>query len=419
MNAPAGIADEGKAGPADRSLEAKLRRAERRRSLNAFLLVAPLLLFIVVVFAGPILSLLYFSVDDPKLAEVMPRTAETVAAWDGAELPGEEAFATVVEEIRTGYSNRTVAAAAMRLNYEISGFRSMVMRTGRKIGRIEGPPYKEALIGLDKRWGDIAYWRAIKASAGPYTTRYLLAAVDLQRQWDGSIGTAPPERTIYIDYLKRTFWISFWVLAFCIAIGYPMAFLIATSEKRWSRFLLVLVLLPFWTSLLVRTAAWVVLLQNRGIVNDSLLYMDFIDEPLTLIFNRTGVYIAMVHILLPFLVLPLYAVMRNIPASQMRAAASLGAKPPAAFLSVYLPQTLPGLGAGCILVFILSLGFYITPALIGGASDQMLSYLIAEFATRTGNWGMASAIAILLLLSVAALYPIYRGLVRGGSLRLS
>ena len=394
-------------------LEVKLRRAQRRRSLTSFALVAPLLLFILVVFAGPILSLLYFSVDDPKLAEVMPRTAAIVSAWDGAALPGEDAYATVAGEIRSAYADRTLAAAAMRLNYEISGFRSMVMRTGRKMRRIAGPPWKDALIGLDERWGDIAYWRAIKASAGPWTTRYLLAAVDLERRWDGSIATAPPERTIYIDYLQRTFWISFWVLACCVLVGYPMAWLIATTSTRTRRFLLALVLLPFWTSLLVRTAAWVVLLQNKGIVNDFLLLAGIVDEPLTLIFNRTGVYIAMVHILLPFLVLPLYAVMRNIPASQMRAAASLGARPVAAFLSVYLPQTLPGLGAGCILVFILSLGFYITPALIGGASDQMLSYLIAEFATRTGNWGMASAIAILLLLSVAALYPVYRGLVRG------
>ncbi|MCY4592401.1 MAG: ABC transporter permease [Alphaproteobacteria bacterium] len=401
--------------PAGSNLEVKLRRAQRRRSFTSFLLVAPLLLFILVVFAGPILSLLYFSIDDPKLAEVMPRTAKIVTAWDGAELPGEDAYAAVVEEIRTGYANRTVAAAAMRLNYEISGFRSMVMRTGRKIRRITGPPYRDALIGLDERWGDITYWRAIKASAGPYTTRYLLAAVDLERRWDGSVAKAPPERTIYVEYLQRTFWISFWVLACCILIGYPMAYLIATSGRRTSRILLALVLLPFWTSLLVRTAAWVVLLQNKGIVNDFLLLAGIVDEPLTLIFNRTGVYIAMVHILLPFLVLPLYAVMRNVPPDQLRAAASLGARPVAAFLSVYLPQTLPGLGAGCILVFILSLGFYITPALIGGASDQMLSYLIAEFATRTGNWGMASAIAILLLLSVAALYPVYRGLVRGGT----
>ena len=293
------------------------------------------------------------------------------------------------------------------------------MRTGRKVNRIEGPPFKDALIALEKRWGDVTYWRAIKAAGGPFTTRYLLAAIDLQRRWDGSVGLAPPERTIYIDYLKRTFWISFWVLFYCIAIGYPMAYLIASIGKRLSRILLILVLLPFWTSLLVRTAAWVVLLQNKGIVNDILLSLGLTSEPLTLIFNRIGVYIAMVHILLPFLILPLYAVMKNIPGSHMRAAASLGARPLAVFLSVYLPQTLPGLGAGCLLVFILSLGFYITPALIGGASDQMLSYLIAEFATRTGNWGMASAIAILLLISVAILYPVYRGLIGGHGVRFT
>ncbi|MFP6710040.1 MAG: ABC transporter permease [Alphaproteobacteria bacterium] len=400
-----------------RSLEIKLRAADRRRKLHAFLLVAPLFIFILVIFVLPILSLLYFSVDDPKLPRILPRTAVAVADWDGSQLPDENAYEALVTDIRVAYKAKTAAAIAMRLNYEISGFRSMVMRTGRKVNRIEGPPFKDALIALEKRWGDVTYWRAIKAAGGPFTTRYLLAAIDLQRRWDGSVGLAPPERTIYIDYLKRTFWISFWVLFYCIAIGYPMAYLIASVSKRLSRILLVLVLLPFWTSLLVRTAAWVVLLQNKGIVNDILLSLGLISEPLTLIFNRIGVYIAMVHILLPFLILPLYAVMKNIPGSHMRAAASLGARPLAVFLSVYLPQTLPGLGAGCLLVFILSLGFYITPALIGGASDQMLSYLIAEFATRTGNWGMASAIAILLLLSVAVLYPVYRGLIGSNGVR--
>ena len=402
-----------------RSLEIKLRTADRRRKLNAFLLVAPLFIFILVIFVLPILSLLYFSVDDPKLPRILPRTAVAVADWDGSQLPDENAYEALVTDIRVAFKAKTAAAIAMRLNYEISGFRSMVMRTGRKVNRIEGPPFKDALIALEKRWGDVTYWRAIKAAGGPFTTRYLLAAIDLQRRWDGSVGLAPPERTIYIDYLKRTFWISFWVLFYCIAIGYPMAYLIASIGKRLSRILLVLVLLPFWTSLLVRTAAWVVLLQNKGIVNDILLSLGLTSEPLTLIFNRIGVYIAMVHILLPFLILPLYAVMKNIPGSHMRAAASLGARPLAVFLSVYLPQTLPGLGAGCLLVFILSLGFYITPALIGGASDQMLSYLIAEFATRTGNWGMASAIAILLLISVAILYPVYRGLIGGHGVRFT
>ena len=402
-----------------RSLEIKLRTADRRRKLNAFLLVAPLFIFILVIFVLPILSLLYFSVDDPKLPRILPRTAVAVADWDGSQLPDENAYEALVTDIRVAFKAKTAAAIAMRLNYEISGFRSMVMRTGRKVNRIEGPPFKDALIALEKRWGDVTYWRAIKAAGGPFTTRYLLAAIDLQRRWDGSVGLAPPERTIYIDYLKRTFWISFWVLFYCIAIGYPMAYLIASVGKRLSRILLILVLLPFWTSLLVRTAAWVVLLQNKGIVNDILLSLGLTSEPLTLIFNRIGVYIAMVHILLPFLILPLYAVMKNIPGSHMRAAASLGARPLAVFLSVYLPQTLPGLGAGCLLVFILSLCFYITPALIGGASDQMLSYLIAEFATRTGNWGMASAIAILLLISVAILYPVYRGLIGGHGVRFT
>ena len=402
-----------------RSLEIKLRTADRRRKLNAFLLVAPLFIFILVIFVLPILSLLYFSVDDPKLPRILPRTAVAVADWDGSQLPDENAYEALVIDIRVAFKAKTAAVIGMRLNYEISGFRSMVMRTGRTVNQIEGPPFKDALIALEKRWGDVTYWRAIKAAGGPFTTRYLLAAIDLQRRWDGSVGLAPPERTIYIDYLKRTFWISFWVLFYCIAIGYPMAYLIASIGKRLSRILLILVLLPFWTSLLVRTAAWVVLLQNKGIVNDILLSLGLTSEPLTLIFNRIGVYIAMVHILLPFLILPLYAVMKNIPGSHMRAAASLGARPLAVFLSIYLPQTLPGLGAGCLLVFILSLGFYITPALIGGASDQMLSYLIAEFATRTGNWGMASAIAILLLISVAILYPVYRGLIGGNGVRFT
>ena len=418
MSAPAEIS--GLPGSADgRSLAVKLRIADRRRKLNAFLLVAPLFGFVLLVFVMPILSLLYFSIDDPKLPKILPLTAASVAEWGGAKLPDESAYAALAADLRVAYKAKTAAAIAMRLNYEISGFRSMLMRTGRKIRRVEGPPYKDALIAVEKRWGDIKYWRAIKAAGGPFTTRYLLAAVDLQRHWDGSVGLAPQERTIYIDYLKRTLWISFWVLVYCIAIGYPMAYLIATVGKRLSRILLILVLLPFWTSLLVRTAAWVVLLQNKGVVNDILLSLGLTSEPLTLIFNRTGVYIAMVHILVPFLILPLYAVMKNIPDSHMRAAASLGARPLAAFLSVYLPQTLPGLGAGCLLVFILSLGFYITPALIGGAPDQMLSYLIAQFALQTGNWGMASAVAILLLLSVGVLYPIYRGLVGRDGVRFT
>ena len=177
------------------------------------------------------------------------------------------------------------------------------------------------------------------------------------------------------------------------------------AGKTVGRVLFLLVLLPF--SVLVRTAAWVVLLQKEGILNGAMLAVGLISEPKQLIFNRLGVYIAMVHVLLPFLVLPLYSVMKSIPRDHVRAAASLGAGPVSAFATVYFPQTIPGLGAGCLLVFILAIGFYITPALVGGSSDQMISGIISELALGTANWGLASALALLLLCCIAIIYPVF------------
>ena len=178
-------------------------------------------------------------------------------------------------------------------------------------------------------------------------------------------------------------------------------------------------LLPFWTSLLVRTGAWVVLLQREGVVNDVLIALGLISEPLQLVYNRFGVYVAMTHILLPFMVLPLYSVMRGIPPQYMRAAASLGARPLRAFLRVYLPQTVPGIGAGCLLVFILAIGYYITPALIGGINDQMVSYFVAFFTNQTVNWGMASALGTVLLIVTLLLFALYARLVGIDRLRLN
>ena len=162
-----------------------------------------------------------------------------------------------------------------------------------------------------------------------------------------------------------------------------------------------------------------VLLQEKGLVNDALVWLRLVDEPMQLIFNRTGVYVAMTHILLPFMVLPLYSVMRGIPREHLRAAASLGARPTAAFLSIYLPQTLPGFGAGSLLVFVLAVGFYITPALVGGGSDQMVSYLIAQFAIQNANWGMASALALMLILTVATAIVAVARLTKASGIRMT
>ena len=400
-----------------RTLRLRLRRSERRRRLRAYALMVPLVLFLIAFFAVPIGSVLYFSVANPEVVTMLPRVTAALRDWDGETIPDEEVFAALVEDARVGYANRTLPKVSLRLNYEVSGFRSLLMRTGRKAKRME-PPYKEAALARDERWGELIYWRTLKGNGSPVTAHYLLQAVDLDLQWDGGVQRSPPDQRIYIQNLLRTLWIAFVVTLVCFLLGYPIAYMIANAPPRLSKVLILMVLLPFWTSLLVRTAAWVIVLQKAGIVNDALIGLGLIEEPLALIFNRTGVYISMTHILLPFMILPLCSVMKGIPPEHMRAAASLGAAPVRAFLRVYFPQTLPGLAAGCLLVYVIALGFYITPALIGGGSDQMLAYLIAEFATNTANWGLAGALAIVLLACIAVLYPLYHRFAGAGGVKL-
>ena len=203
-------------------------------------------------------------------------------------------------------------------------------------------------------------------------------------------------------------------------LGYPVAHLIAHAPSRRANLLLALVLVPFWTSLLVRTTAWIVLLQQQGVLNDLLVAIGLVPDGgrLAMVYNMTGTAVAMTHVLLPFMVLPLYAVMRGIPPQQMSAAASLGAGPWQAFRRVYWPQTLPGVGAGSLLVFILAIGYYITPALVGGQSGQLISNLIAYHMQTSLNWGLAGALGAILLACVAALYVVFDRLVGLDRMRL-
>jgi putative spermidine/putrescine transport system permease protein len=277
---------------------------------------------------------------------------------------------------------------------------------------------RDALIEIDPKWGEIETWGAIKRASGPVTDFFLLAALDLKRDAAGAIVREKDDETIFRTILRRTLWIAGVVTLCCLLLGYPVALYLAQQTERKAALLLFLVLLPFWTSLLVRTVAWVVLLQREGVVNDALISAGLIVEPLKMIFNRFAVYVAMVHVLLPFMILPLYSVMKAIPPSYLRAAASLGAPPLVAWLRVYLPQTLPGIGAGCLMVFIQALGYYVTPALVGGADDQMISYFIAFYASKTINWGMAAAMALILLATTMLLYGVYQRLVGLDRVRL-
>lgn len=400
------------------TIRRSLHRAGRRKRIQAWLLIAPLVAFLLLVFVAPIAGMLWRAVDDQDVAAVMPRTVAVLATWHGEGLPGEDAFAALAADMIQARADKTIANAARRLNYDHNGYRSVVTNTARKLPTSPNGSWHDTFVALDPAWGETETWASIARAAGPRTDFYLLAALDMRRDAAGDIVGAPAEESIYRDVFMRTFLISLSVTLLCLVIGFPVAYLLATQPPRIANLLMILVLLPFWTSLLVRTTAWVVLLQTNGVVNEILTGLGLVGAPLQLVYNRVGVLVAMTHVLLPYMILPLYSVMRSIPPAHLRAAYSLGARPVGAFLRVYLPQTLPGIGAGALLVFILALGYYITPALVGGPADQMMSWFIAFYTTSTVNWGMASALGLLLLAATLALYAVYARLVGADRMRL-
>jgi putative spermidine/putrescine transport system permease protein len=404
--------------PAPAELRRALRRTERREQWRAAVLVLPLFVFLLASFIVPIGSMLARALFDSDIARILPRVSAELRHWDGRDLPPDSAFAAIVADLRSAREAGTLASSATRLNYDVAGFRTLLITSGRRVANepIDSP--RQVLLDIDAKWGERETWAAIRRAGGPVTDFYLLAAVDLRRDADNAIASAPAAESVFRNVLARTLWISANVTLACLLLGYPVALFIARQPPQRAALFLFLVLVPFWTSLLVRTVAWVVLLQREGILNNLLMSLGIVHEPLRMIFNRFAVYVAMVHVLLPFMVLPLYAVMKSISPTYERAAASLGAPPFTTFRRVYLPQTLPGIAAGCLMVFIQALGYYITPALVGGADDQMISYFIAFYASRTVNWGMAAALSILLLTSTLALYAVYDRLVGLDRLRL-
>lgn len=398
-----------------RALRQSLAHAERRRKLRAFALTLPLLLFLLVTFLVPIAALLKRSVENPEVATALPRTVAALQQWDRVDLPPAEAFAAVAADLAALPDRADAGALARRLNSEVAGARSLVMNTYRALpleGAADAAAVKAKLVAVDERWTEGKYWQAIAKNGSRWTGDYLLASVDLRRSAQGEVERMPEGQRVFGAILARTFGISAVVTLWCLLLAYPLAYWLTTLPARRANVLMILVLVPFWTSVLVRIAAWIVLLQSGGLVNRTLQGAGLIDEPLQLLFNRTGVIIAMVHILLPFMILPLYSVMKSVPPTYLRAAVSLGSPPLAAFLRVYVPQTYPGIAAGGLLVFILAIGYYVTPALLGGAEDQMLSYYVAQYTNVNVNWGMAAALGALLLAATLLLYGVYRRVVK-------
>ena len=506
-------------------LKRSLMRSLRRQELRAFLLVAPLLVFVLVTFIAPILDMLFRSVENEIVQETVPRVVAELEEWSPAEeeLPSDSVFEAMMYDLVEAEAYKIHTRLGTRLNYETTGISSLFRRTGRGVddfGEIyldqfedlnenwdEGAPWAELVavegwahpapfqaspafaevmprtaaayesfarthqqveeespveeepwgpvhyalyqdliaiesstlaqydgpraemlrearaavegfetqgirdmfVAEDEDWLDPEVWATIKTFSPAYTPGYFLTAVDLKLSPEGNVVAQDEDQRIYMLLFQRTLFMSLVIMGSCVLLGYPIAYLLATLPARQANLLLILVLLPFWTSLLVRTSAWKVLLQQQGVINDILVWIGLVDDAnrLIMINNQFGTIVAMTHILLPFMILPLYSVMKTIPPSYVRAAKSLGATPSTAFWRVYFPQSVPGIGAGCILVFILAIGYYITPELVGGTTGTFISNRIAFHISSSLNWGLAAALGSILLVVVLVLYWVY------------
>lgn len=394
-------------------LKRSLERALRRQKLRALFLIAPLLIFILVTFIMPIGDMLFRSVENDIVPQTLPLTIAEIQQWDydSGTAPDEAVYLALVKDLKVAVAARTHTRLGSRLNYEMSGISSLFRKIGRDVPDWDPAtdgPFKEKFLEADKKWGDIEVWRTIRSYSGRYTNGYFLNAIDMEKSKDGPRMRAENEQ-IYIMLFIRTIIMSLTITLLALLLGYPVAWLLANLPMRSSNLLMILVLLPFWTSLLVRTSAWKVLLQQQGVINDILVWIGIVgdDSRLVMINNQFGTILAMTHILLPFMILPLYSVMRTIPPSYLRAAKSLGATNWTAFWRVYFPQSVPGIGAGSILVFIMAIGYYITPELVGGTKGVFISNRIAYHISSSLNWGLGAALGAILLGLVLALYWVY------------
>ncbi|MBG0846467.1 ABC transporter permease [Pseudomonas sp. MDMC216] len=396
--------------------------ARRKKRLAAFLFVVPLLLFIIVTFVAPIGSMLWRSVYHPTVAELIPLTLAELERWDDhKQLPDDRTLSVFVSELHALDKQRLSGKLSEEFNRAFTGMSSVVKSTARRIGRMDAEALSsqgvETLLESHRNWSRPELWYAIERAGKVYTYDYYLTALDLELHPDDGVQVRQ-DTQIYLQLYSKTLNMALVITLLCALLGYPLAYYLAGLPSNRANLLLVLVLLPFWTSLLVRTTSWIALLQTNGVINSTLMGIGLISQPFEMLYTSFATVVAMTHILLPFMILPLYSVMRGIDPSYMRAALSLGDKPIPAFVRIYFPMTLPGLSAGALLVFIISVGYYITPALVGGTDGQMISNIIAFHMQRSNNWELAAALGSLLLGLILLLYWVYDRFVGASNIKL-
>jgi putative spermidine/putrescine transport system permease protein len=393
----------------------------KRKKRILFFFVAPLLLFISISFVLPIGTMLSRSVYHPVVAELIPNTIAALQSWDEStgDLPDESVVAVFTTEFQVLAKNRDSGKLAGDINRLFPGASSVIKSTARSIKKLDAdklPASFEALAAIKPVWNDPDLWRAMKTSGRRFTDNFYLTALDLTRADSGEIEARSTQ--IYIKLYAKSLKLALYITLLTILIGYPLSYYLVSIPPRIANVLMICVLLPFWTSLLVRTTSWIALLQTNGVINSVLQSVHIINEPLEMLYTEFATIIAMTHILLPFMVLPLYSVMKGIDPSYLRAALSLGGKPIPAFIRIYMPMTVPGLAAGSLLVFIISIGYYITPALVGGTDGQMISNIIAFHMQSSNNWELAAALGSLLLAAILFMYAIYDRIVGVSNIKL-
>lgn len=394
----------------------------RRKKIRLLAFTLPLLCFVLLAFIAPIATMLYRSVYHPTVSQLIPQTLAEMQDWKVKPdtLPPALVLSTFSLELKTLANERLSGKLAEELNRAIPGSSSLIKSTARKLSRIDDNALLHGegtqLLASHSKWENPELWAAMKRLGNVFTERYYLTALDLERDQHGDIQARDTQ--IYLKLYWRSLRIALTITLLTALLAFPLSYFLANASNKKANTLMVFVLLPFWTSLLVRTTSWIALLQTNGVINSTLQSIGIIDTPLEMLYTEFATVISMTHILLPFMVLPLYSVMKNIDPSYFRAALSLGSKPLPAFFKIYFPMTLPGLSAGALLVFIISIGYYITPALVGGTDGQMISNIIAFHMQSSNNWELAAALGSLLLVLIIMLYWIYDRLVGVNNIKL-
>lgn len=383
------------------------RRAQYAGHVRAFLLVAPLGAFLLFTFLAPISSFLARAIYDPLIADTLPNTVGALAGWQpGSGTPAEEVYRAFRDDLIVARDNGTLGAIGQRLNRDSSGMRSLIQGGVRIAARPGVSEWKSEFIKANPQWASPEPWAVIKNAGRRFTLAHMLQAVDLERSDDGSIRLRPENQRVNDYLLVRTLLVGFGIMALSTVLAFPIALAIARASPTPARWMMMIVLLQFWTSVLARIVSWIVLLQNKGVINDLLVNAGLIadDQRLSLIYNMLGTIIVGTYTMLPLVILPIYSVMKLIPATYLRAATSLGAHPFEAFWRIYFPLTLPGIGAGASTAFIISIGYFVTPALVGGQSGTLYSNIIAYHMQTSLNWALAAALSIVILVIVIGIY---------------